>query len=131
MIWNEICDKTSVLCKTTIISNIENIVEYLYNWKLLNSSVSSLIVRGRCFLVLHNYMVENFVQYFFCVSINGVVKKFLRLHIRYTFEQFANHFLQVLFKVACTSGPIFEKNMKRYPIFSLQIINYQIDLMHK
>ena len=36
-----------------------------------------------------------------------------------------------LFKVACTSGPIFEKNIKRYPIFSLQIINYQIELMHK
>ena len=34
-------------------------------------------------------------------------------------------------KVACTSGPIFEKNMKRYPIFSLQIIYYQIVLMHK
>ena len=29
-----------------------------------------------------------------------------------------------LIKVACTSGPIFEKIMKRYPIFSLQIINY-------
>ena len=35
------------------------------------------------------------------------------------------------FKVAYTSGPIFEKIMKRYPIFSLQIINYQIDLKHK
>ena len=34
-------------------------------------------------------------------------------------------------KVACTSGPIFEKIMKRYPIFSLQIIKCQIDLMHK
>ena len=34
-------------------------------------------------------------------------------------------------KVAYTSGPIFVKIMKRYPIFSLQIINYQIDLMHK
>ena len=34
-------------------------------------------------------------------------------------------------KVAYTSGPIFEKIMKRYPIFSLQIINYQIDLKHK
>ena len=30
-------------------------------------------------------------------------------------------------KVACTYAPIFEKNMKRYPIFS----NYQIDQMHK
>ena len=27
-------------------------------------------------------------------------------------------------KVAYTSGPIFEKIMKRYPIFSVQIINY-------
>ena len=36
-----------------------------------------------------------------------------------------------VFKVAYTSGPIFEKIMKRYPIFSLQIINYQIDLKHK
>ena len=35
------------------------------------------------------------------------------------------------FKVACTSGPIFEKIMKRYPIFSVQIINHQIDQMHK
>ena len=38
---------------------------------------------------------------------------------------------EVKFKVACTSGPIFEKIMKRYPIFSVQIINYQIDQMHK
>ena len=30
-------------------------------------------------------------------------------------------------KVACTSGPFFEKNMKRYPIFSLQMNYYQID----
>ena len=35
------------------------------------------------------------------------------------------------FKVACTSAPIFETIMKRYPIFSVQIINYQIDQMHK
>ena len=34
-------------------------------------------------------------------------------------------------KVAYTSGPIFEKNMKRYPIFSVEIINYQIDQKHK
>ena len=34
-------------------------------------------------------------------------------------------------KVAYTSGPIFEKNMKRYPIFSVQIINYQIDQKYK
>ena len=36
-----------------------------------------------------------------------------------------------MLKVAYTSGPIFEKIMKRYPIFSLQIIYYQIDQMHK
>ena len=30
-------------------------------------------------------------------------------------------------KVAYTSGPIFEKIMKRYIIFSVQIINNQID----
>ena len=36
-----------------------------------------------------------------------------------------------VFKVAYTSGPIFEKIMKRYPIFSVQRIYYQIDLMHK
>ena len=36
-----------------------------------------------------------------------------------------------LFKVAYTSGPIFKKIMKRYPIFSVQIINYQIDQKHK
>ena len=35
------------------------------------------------------------------------------------------------FKVAYTSGLIFEKIMKRYPIFSLHIIYYQIDQMHK
>ena len=34
-------------------------------------------------------------------------------------------------KVAYTSGPIFEKIMKRYPIFSMQIINYQIDQKYK
>ena len=39
------------------------------------------------------------------------------------------HFVAI--KVACTSGQIFEKIMKRYPIFSVQIINYQIDQMHK
>ena len=30
--------------------------------------------------------------------------------------------VHVSFKVACTSGQIFEKNMKRYPIFSVQIV---------
>ena len=34
-------------------------------------------------------------------------------------------------KVAYTSGPIFEKIMKRYPILSVQIINYQMDQKHK
>ena len=34
-------------------------------------------------------------------------------------------------KVAYTSGPIFEKIIKRYPIFSLQINYYQIDQKHK
>ena len=35
-------------------------------------------------------------------------------------------------KVACTSGPIFEKKIiKRYPIFSVQITYFQIDQMHK
>ena len=34
-------------------------------------------------------------------------------------------------KVAYTSGPIFEKIMKRYPIFSVQIINYQNDQKYK
>ena len=37
----------------------------------------------------------------------------------------------LLVKVAYTSGPIFEKIMKRYPIFSMQIINYQIDQKYK
>ena len=49
-------------------------------------------------------------------------------------ESMNTKILEILFyhlKVACTSGPIFEKIMKRYPIFSLQMINYQIDLMHK
>ena len=34
-------------------------------------------------------------------------------------------------KVAYTSGPIFEKIMKRYPIFSVQKIDHQIDQKHK
>ena len=34
-------------------------------------------------------------------------------------------------KVAYTSGPIFEKNMKRYPIFSVQNIDHQIDQRHE
>ena len=34
-------------------------------------------------------------------------------------------------KVACTSGPFFEKIMKRYPIFSLQNNYHQIDQRHK
>ena len=34
-------------------------------------------------------------------------------------------------KVAYNSGPFFEKIMKRYPIFSLQINYYQIDQKHK
>ena len=34
-------------------------------------------------------------------------------------------------KEAYTSDPIFEKIMKRYPICSVQIINYQIDEKHK
>ena len=37
----------------------------------------------------------------------------------------------VSIKVAYTSGPIFEKIIKRYPIFSLQINYYQIDQKHK
>ena len=35
------------------------------------------------------------------------------------------------FKVAYTSGPIFEKIMKRYPIFSVQNIDHQIDQKHE
>ena len=71
------------------------------------------------FLVLHNYMVENFVQYFFCVSINGVMKKFLRLHIRYTFEQFAHHFFQVLFKCVLKKILILQYVWTLYPVFTL------------
>ena len=40
--------------------------------------------------------------------------------------------LHILIKVACNSGQFFEKkNVKRNPIFSVQIINYQIDQMHE
>ena len=42
-----------------------------------------------------------------------------------------SHKNRLRLKVAYTSGPIFEKIMKRYPIFSVQIINYQIDQKHK
>ena len=35
------------------------------------------------------------------------------------------------FKVTCTSAPVFEKIMKRYPIFSVQINDYQIDQIQK
>ena len=34
-------------------------------------------------------------------------------------------------KVACTSGPFFEKIMKRYPILSVQINDHHIDQMNK
>ena len=34
-------------------------------------------------------------------------------------------------KVAYTSGQIFEKIIKRYPIFSVQKIDHQIDKKHK
>ena len=37
----------------------------------------------------------------------------------------------VSFKVAYTSDPFFEKIMKRYPIFSLQINYHQIGQRHK
>ena len=36
-----------------------------------------------------------------------------------------------IFKVAYTSDPFFEKIMKRYPIFSLQINYHQIGQKHK
>ena len=39
--------------------------------------------------------------------------------------------LNATIKVAYTSGQIFEKIMKRYPIFSVEIINYQIVQKHK
>ena len=46
---------------------------------------------------------------------------------------FVNNALIILnvFKVASTSGPFFEKIMKRYPIFSLQINYYQIIKRHE
>ena len=50
-------------------------------------------------------------------------KLFINKVIRWNSEQ--------VIKVAYTSGPIFEKIMKRYPIFSVQIINYQIDQKYK
>ena len=43
----------------------------------------------------------------------------------------ANMLKEYIIKVAYTSGPIFEKIMKRYPIFSVQIIYYQIDQKYK
>ena len=39
--------------------------------------------------------------------------------------------LKIYIKGACTSAPNIEKIMKRYPIISVQIINYQFDQMHK
>ena len=41
--------------------------------------------------------------------------------------QILNVALYKIMKVGYSSGPIFEKIMKRYPIFCVQIINYQID----
>ena len=38
--------------------------------------------------------------------------------------------MYIVLKVANTYGPIFEEIMKRYAIFSVQIINFQIDQMH-
>ena len=46
-------------------------------------------------------------------------------------EKFQKKFYLNYVKVAYTSGQIFEKIMKRYPIFIVQIINYQIDQKHK
>ena len=49
-----------------------------------------------------------------------------------TFELWELNYYRVMsHKVACTFGPFFEKIMKRYPIFSLQINNHQIDQRHK
>ena len=41
------------------------------------------------------------------------------------------NFYWIAFKVSGTSGPVFEKIMKGYPIFYVQIIYYKIDQMHK
>ena len=51
--------------------------------------------------------------------------------VSHKMSHFGVKYSNSVLKVAYTSGPIFEKNMKQYPIFSVQIINYQIDQKHK
>ena len=47
-------------------------------------------------------------------------------------ENFAsNYFTEIYIKVACTSGPISSKIMNGYPIFSVEIIDRQVEQMHK
>ena len=58
-----------------------------------------------------------------CVRVQGVERK-SRMHER-------GNGKNCTFKEAYTSGPFFEKIMKRYPIISLQINYYQIDKRHK
>ena len=54
-----------------------------------------------------------------------------KIEVRYNNALTFNSNIKSAIKVAYTSGPIFEKIMKRYPIFSMQIINYQIDQKYK
>ena len=75
----------------------------------------------------------NYKRLKYIIITASVNKSFIRIYVhnnKYMYISI-NIFAVYIFKVACTSGPIFEKNMKRYPLFSLQIINYQIDLMQK
>ena len=41
------------------------------------------------------------------------------------------YIVHILVKVACTSAPFSSKIMNEYPIFSVQIIEHQVDQMHK
>ena len=68
---------------------------------------------------------QNGVSYFLVQNLNENITLYALFTICVAFKKYA------LLKVAYTSGPIFEKIMKRYPIFSVQIINYQINQKHK
>ena len=68
---------------------------------------------GYCQIIIHNARFEKYPSFYDVKIFEGNLESSKTI------------------KVAYTSGPIFEKIMKRYPICSVQIINYQIDQTHK
>ena len=100
--------------------------------------ISQLVIFARCCTSVLDFHSKNLQ------NTSKLLTQGYRYHkLRKTFGKFFRSYSELLstfcdisfqeyvFKVACTSAPFFEKIMKRYPIFSVQIINYQIDQMHK